>query len=135
MAPWVAPARIEAAVKFLREWQFWGVCEGCQNGREGSSSRGFGATSLVPEVELGIREQGEAELARDERASLHSITSSARASSVAGIVRPRIFAAVKLMTSSNWVANSIGRSPALVPFKILSTKPATRRQFARQSIP
>ena len=33
----------------------------------------------MPEIELGIREQREAELARDEIAPLHSITSSARA--------------------------------------------------------
>jgi len=43
---------------------------------------GFGASALVPEIELGVREQREAELARPELAPLHSITSSARLSSV-----------------------------------------------------
>src|SRR5262249_25817349 len=40
---------------------------------------------------------------RDERAPLHSITSSARASSVGGISRPRAFAVFRLITSSNLV--------------------------------
>src|SRR5262245_50612612 len=40
---------------------------------------------------------------RDELAALHSITSSARASSGGGIDRPRAFAAFMLMTRSNFV--------------------------------
>jgi methylphosphotriester-DNA--protein-cysteine methyltransferase len=40
---------------------------------------------------------------RDESAALHSITSSARASSIGGTVRPRAFAVFKLMTSSYFV--------------------------------
>src|SRR5215475_6900609 len=72
---------------------------------------------------------------RDELAALHSITSSARASSVGGTVRPNTLAAVKLITSSNLVGNSIGRSLGLAPFKILLTKAAVRRQLSRRSIP
>src|SRR5262249_45080839 len=41
---------------------------------------------------------------RDERAALHSITSSASASSLSGIWRPRALAVLRLMTSSNLVA-------------------------------
>src|SRR5262249_52271993 len=41
---------------------------------------------------------------RDERAALHSITSSARARKDSGIVRPIAFAALTLTTSSNLVA-------------------------------
>src|SRR5262245_59903533 len=37
---------------------------------------------------------------RDERAAPHSITSSARASSVGGMSRPSAFAVLRLMTSS-----------------------------------
>src|SRR4051812_10051050 len=51
----------------------------------------------------------------------HSITSSARARSVAGIVRPRAFAVFRLITSSNFVGCCTGRSWGLAPFKILST--------------
>jgi hypothetical protein len=39
-------------------------------------------------------------------------------------------AALRLITSSNFVGCSTGRSPGLVPFKILSTKTAARRQIS-----
>src|SRR5262249_59707230 len=52
---------------------------------------------------------------RDERAPLHSITSSARASRVGGISRPRAFAVLRLMTSSNFVGCSTGKSAGLAP--------------------
>src|SRR5262249_24239445 len=58
---------------------------------------------------------------RDELAPLHSITSSARASRVSGRVRPSAFAVVRLMTRSNLVGCSTGRSPRLAPRRILST--------------
>src|SRR6476660_4823055 len=45
---------------------------------------------------------------RDERASSHSITSSARASSVGGTVRPSALAVLWLMTNSTFVGCSIG---------------------------
>src|SRR5262249_31689366 len=51
---------------------------------------------------------------RDERAALHirghSITSSARASSVGGISRPSAFATIRLTTRSNLVGCSTGMS-------------------------
>ncbi len=52
------------------------------------------------------------------------ITSSARASIAGGIVRPRAFAVLMLMTSSNFVGRSTGRSAGLAPLRILSTKTA-----------
>ena len=51
----------------------------------------------------------------------HWITWSARASTDCGIVRPRALAALRLMTSSNFVGCSIGRSPGFAPLRILST--------------
>src|SRR5262249_14112163 len=53
---------------------------------------------------------------RDELAAPHhSITSSARASSVAGTSRPSAFAVLRLITSSNlagaWTGSSLGFSP------------------------
>src|SRR5215216_5548865 len=51
----------------------------------------------------------------------HSITSSARARSVGGIVRPRARAVLRFTTNSNLVGCSTGRSPAGVPRRILST--------------
>src|SRR5262245_38621261 len=40
---------------------------------------------------------------RDERASVHSMTSSARASNDGGTVRPSVLAVLRLITSSNLV--------------------------------
>ena len=57
----------------------------------------------------------------------HSITSSARARSVGGIVMPSAFAVFRLITTSNVVGCSTGRSAGFVPFKILSTYVAARR--------
>ena len=54
------------------------------------------------------------------------MTLSARASTFGGIVRPICFAALRLMMSSNFVGCSTGKSAGLVPFRILSTKTATR---------
>src|SRR5262249_35971411 len=58
----------------------------------------------------------------DECASaFHSITSSARASSVGGTSRPSACAVIKFTTSSNFVGCSTGISPGLAPRSILST--------------
>ena len=51
----------------------------------------------------------------------YRITSSAWKSSVGGTVRSKAFAALRLMTSSNCMGCSIGRSPGLAPLHILST--------------
>src|SRR4026207_166978 len=48
----------------------------------------------------------------------HSITSSAMAESPGGISRPSALAALRLITNSNLVDCSTGRSLALAPFKI-----------------
>jgi hypothetical protein len=51
----------------------------------------------------------------------YSITSSARASTAGGIVRPSALAVLRLITNSNLVGCSMGRSPGLAPLRILST--------------
>src|SRR5262249_2802357 len=56
---------------------------------------------------------------RDELSPLHSITSSASASSVGGTVRPSAFAVPMLMTSSNAVGCMTARSAGVVPLRIL----------------
>ena len=58
---------------------------------------------------------------RDELAPLHSITSSAATCSVSGTVRPSPLAAFKLMTSSNFVACTTGRSLGWAPLRIRPT--------------
>src|SRR5262249_11675655 len=47
----------------------------------------------------------------------HSITSSARASRVAATSRPSALAVLRLITSSNFVGCSTGRSEGLAPFR------------------
>src|SRR5215831_13666801 len=59
---------------------------------------------------------GRAAEQRDERAALHSITSSARASKVGGMAIPMALAVLRLMISSNLVGCAIGRSPGFSPF-------------------
>src|SRR6516165_827989 len=57
---------------------------------------------------------------RDELAPphTHSISSSARASSDGGTVRPSTLAACALITSSNFVDCTTGRSAGLAPFRM-----------------
>src|SRR6516164_571284 len=57
----------------------------------------------------------------------HSITSSARASTVVGISRPIALAVFRLMTNSNVTGCAIGRSSGLVPRRILSVYSAPFR--------
>src|SRR5262249_11375333 len=63
---------------------------------------------------------------RDELAARHSITSSARASSVGGTSMPSAFAVLRLMTSSNLVGACTGRSAGGVPLRIRSMYSAAR---------
>ena len=61
------------------------------------------------------------ERAEEGAAVHHSITWSARWSSDGGIVSPSAFAVLRLITSSNFVGCSTGRSPGFAPRRILST--------------
>src|SRR5262249_11593801 len=55
---------------------------------------------------------------RDELAPLHSITSSASASSLSGMVRPSALAVLRLITNSNLVDCTTGRSAGFSPLRI-----------------
>ena len=68
-------------------------------------------------------------------APCYLITLSARARRFCGIVRPICFAACKLMTSSNFVGASMGKSAGFVPLRILSTYVAARRYITFRSGP
>jgi len=57
----------------------------------------------------------------DEGAPLHSITSSASASSLSGTVRPSALAVLRLMTSMYLVGNWTGRSAGFSPLRMRST--------------
>src|SRR5262249_20615905 len=58
---------------------------------------------------------------RDESPPFHSITSSARASSVSGTVRPNALAVLRLMINSNLIGCWTGKSAGLTPFNTRST--------------
>src|SRR4051794_35499193 len=57
----------------------------------------------------------------------HSITSSARSSSVGGTIRPSALAVLRLIRSSNLVGCSTGRSAGFAPLRILSINAPARR--------
>src|SRR6185312_16710734 len=65
----------------------------------------------------------------------HLITRSALARIFGGIVRPICLDVLRLITSSNFIGCSMGRSAGLAPFKILSTYTAARRQSSRSLDP
>ena len=70
-----------------------------------------------------------------ELAALHSITSSARASSVGGTSRPSAFAVLRLITRSNLVGCSTGISAGFAPRRILSVNSAARRKRLGKFVP
>src|SRR6476659_3173897 len=55
---------------------------------------------------------------RDERSSVHSITSSAMASSPGGKLRPNALAVLRLITNSNLLDCMTGRSAGFSPLRI-----------------
>jgi len=57
----------------------------------------------------------------DSKLYNHLMTLFARSSTLTGIVIPICFAALRLMTNSNFVACCTGKSAGLAPFNILST--------------
>lgn len=63
----------------------------------------------------------------------YSITWSARARIVCGILMPRVRAVLRLTANQNFVGSSIGKSAGFAPLRILSTKSAQRRYSASGS--
>jgi len=86
---------------------------GFSGGRVASPSR-MGASGVVTGRTIATEK-------RDEIPPLHSITSSARASSSRGTVRPSAFAVLRLITSSTLVPCWMGRSVGLAPLRIFPT--------------
>jgi hypothetical protein len=82
------------------------------------------------------RGQGPKRQPAEERAPVHhSMTWSARPSSDCGIVSPSAFAAFRLITSSNLVGCSTGRSLGWAPSRIRWTYLAARRNRSPRSAP
>jgi hypothetical protein len=63
---------------------------------------------------------------------LHSITSSARTSTVVGMSKPSA-AVLRLITSSYLVGACTGKSAGFSPLRMRSTEPAARRYWPRRS--
>src|SRR6516162_6331293 len=61
----------------------------------------------------------------------YSITSSARATSVGGTVRPSALAVLRLTCSSNLVGCCTGRAATLAPLRMRSTYDCTMKQIGR----
>src|SRR5262249_8956221 len=95
--------------------------------RQVQSDRSNLVHGWLPFAADSIRQQFGTQMPQGGHPPHHSITSSARASSVEGISRPRAFAVVRFMMKSNLVGCSTGRSPGFAPRKILSTYSAARR--------
>src|SRR5262249_36864025 len=90
-------------------------------GREAKEPDPVHLRRLLP---LGRERRGERPNQRGQQEAAavhHSSTWSARASSEGGIVRPSALAVLRLMTRSNFVGCSTGRSAGLAPLRILST--------------
>jgi hypothetical protein len=121
-------AALEDNVSSLDVSQFAQPCDECLP--PGVGGRGLPDPKPADPVDLArlLRRGGEwrgeeaASYGAKEPASVHySITWSARCKSDGGIVRPRALAVLRLITSSNFVACSTGRSPGFAPLRILST--------------
>src|SRR5262249_10933409 len=81
------------------------------------------------------RPRGRAAEQRYKRASLHSITSSARLINACGRPRPSAFAVLRLITSSYLVGACTGRSAGFSPLRMRSTEAAARRCGSVESDP
>src|SRR5205807_8441067 len=66
---------------------------------------------------------------------VYSITSSASASSIGGIVRPSALAVLRLITSSYLVGFCTGTSAGFSPLRIRSTYEAPRRNWSLGLVP
>jgi len=79
-------------------------------------------TSAFPQKRTSASGQGMSALCHKQTsAALHSITSSARASSVGGTSMPSALAVLRLITSSYLVGDWTGRSAGFSPLRIRST--------------
>ena len=109
-APWHSLASLGRCTRLARS-----VAASSARDAARASPRGRASSRRDP-MRIKTRTRG------GSRLTVHySMTRSARAKSEGGIVRPRVLAVLRLMNSSNLVGRSTGRSPGLMPLRILST--------------
>ena len=80
----------------------------------------------ITAAQTNVRFVPKADVSNRSKAARYSITSSARMSSVGGMVIRSALAVWRLIIVLNLVDRSIGSSPGFALFKILSTKAAAR---------
>src|SRR6516225_2790617 len=100
--------------------------------RQVQSDRSNLAHGWLPFAADSIRQQFGTQMPQGGHPPHHSITSSAMASSVGGTDRLSTLAVLRLIANSNLVACSTGRSRALTPLRILSTKVAAWQNASGQ---
>src|SRR5262249_42750016 len=111
--------------------ELWGVA-----GRPGVEDPDHRHRLGLPRARRSRPCRGRSAEQRDELASLHhSITSSATNRMSRLIVSPTSLAAFTLMTSSNLVGRSTGKSAGFAPLSILSTYVAVRRNRSSRFAP
>ena len=93
--------------------------QGAEVGQKPTSARSLTLVGSSP-GSRHRRDLSEGQLRARGRHGPHSITSSARANTLGGMVRLSAFAVLRLMTSEYLEACSTGRSAGFVPLKILS---------------
>src|SRR5215472_3464765 len=103
--------------------------------RQVQSDRRNLAHGWLPFAAVSIRQQFGTQMPQGGHPPHHSITSSARSSIDVGTVRPSALAVFRLITISNLVGSSKGRSAGLAPLRILPTKAAARRYRSFRSAP
>src|SRR5262245_5376865 len=100
--------------------RFWHVCFGPLADKRGTVHNGMSA--LPPKADMcGATTDVRFGPIADSALHQLSINSSARSSTVGGIVRPSALAVFRLIMSSNLVGCSTGISPGFEPLKIILT--------------
>src|SRR5262249_28524662 len=86
--------------------------------RQVQSDRSNLAHGWLPFAAVSIRQQFGTQMPQGGHPPHHSITSSARASSLSGISRPSAFAVLRLISNSNFVDCWTGRSAGFSPLRM-----------------
>jgi hypothetical protein len=120
---WPFCSRLAASIWHVRDISACGLGAHSQlrNQSRSAAPRVALADQRTSLMRAAISEEGHSAGMQRGKSHAHSITSSARATSVGGTSRPRALAALRLTMSVNLVGCSIGRSPGCAPLRIRST--------------
>ena len=102
------------------EWLGWDDEDSCLLDQSDFKSTKSGCP-LCTRQQTKIGSSGTSQMCQQQKSRGYSITSSARAKRVGGIVNPSALAVFRLMTSSTLVLCWIGRSAGLAPLRIFPT--------------